>query len=738
MRPTRVFGKKCRVLVFLAVITVYGGVFVRPGSTTTLETAFPAQVTPILKTLAPNGGEKWAVGSTQKIRWSYSGDQFSVGGGVRIEVLRGNELVYTVPASIIIGRNGLGSFDWIIPSLPELPPESTYKVRVVSSMNVSDVSDQSFTLVGPRAVVSVDLELKHGDAPTVSRPIRGTFTIANRGNANLVMNKVTIGGVVDGGCPGGCPDFPIYLRRTIRPGKTYKYFGSFVPRRTGMYTFSVAYQKTNNDWVKPVEAEKGNINELQIDVREWKLFPPDPLKKGSALISWFNDDDKKKIPLILIHGIHGSDDLPLITNKSPYWKSFVTRFSGNAYLRRTYTLYAFQYYSNQEGVQDLAKRLGNAIADKFPNRPHVLLAHSMGGLVAKSYITEYPAGGDSTLLLITLATPHHGTPGANDTSAVERYMGRGWPQVFGTINFLYWSDRAGFFSPPALNSGTYNRSDLRWDDHDGALAGDVNLWLGPANRRFAKFSSKAILYGGALKLIFPNLTSAGAAAQIGAAVLYNDHERLEFANESLVYGLGSKFGITDGMVPYSSSLLCDKGPFIGPPDNNFLCLSPTRVRRFEPGANSVLNPQDNTLSINRRTRGYDHLDMFTHKDVLDWVEKDLVLGPRPLVSTSLKVSPAATYFTGQPIDGTFTITNRGTTDLVMKRVTIGGRLAGACPNDQCPDFGPIPANITVASGESYSYAGSFTPTTAGSYTFSVAYEDRDGRMDHADRGGEWE
>src|SRR5215212_9935426 len=560
-----------------------------------------------LKTVTPNGGERWTVGSTQTITWSYSGDQAALGGGVKIEVLRGNDVAYTVPASIIIGRNGTGTFSWIIPSQPSLPPESTYKVRIVSSMNVSDVSDQTFTLVGPRAVVSADLKVKPSDSPTVSQMISGTFTIANRGNADLVMNKLTIGGLLEGGCPDRCPDFGPMQKRTLRPGQSYMYSGLFIPRRSGIYTFSVAYQKPNNDWVKPVDSEKGNVNELKLDVREWKFFGGKPVRRGSALISWFNDDDKKKIPLILIHGIHESDELSVITNKGESWKSFVAKFNGDPYLQRTYTLYAFQYYSNQDGVEELAKQLGQAIDNTFQDRPHVFLAHSMGGLIAKSYMTEYPHtsgkwsgafGGDTTLLLITLATPHHGTPGANDASAMEQYMGRGWSQLFGTINFMYWSDRAGFLSPPSINSGTPNRSDLRWDNYDGGVSKDFNFWLGRVNREFAKYSSKAILYAGALKLIFPNLTSAGAFVQIGSAgTMYNDHQRLEFANESMVYGLDWKFGTTDGMVPYNSSLLCDKGPFIGPPDPNFLCLSPTRVRRFEPGSTSVLDPQQNTLSI---------------------------------------------------------------------------------------------------------------------------------------------
>ena len=63
----------------------------------------------------------------------------------------------------------------------------------------------------------------------------------------------------------------------------------------------------------------------------------------------------------------------------------------------------------------------------------------------------------------------------------------------------------------------------------------------------------------------------------------------------------------------------------------------------------------------------------------------------------------------------------------MNRVVIGGRLAGTCPNNQCPDFGPAPGNITLRPNESYSYSGTFTPSQAGNYTFSVAYENADGK-----------
>ena len=477
-----------------------------------------------------------------------------------------------------------------------------------------------------------------------------------------------------------------------------------------------------------------SISSVVTKVERFVLGP----KRGSTLKSLTEDSGKKKIPLILVHGIHGSDDLSEITYDSPYWRNFIGRFKANAALMSAYALYTFQYYSDSEGVQDLATHLGNYIDAQLPDRPHVLLAHSMGGLVSKSYMVDFThrqgawagrKGGDTTLLLITLATPHHGSPAANDAGAIKQYMAAGWYRVFTVANFAYWTMNAGIFSNPSFNSGTYNRSDLRWDNYDGAISTDLNLWLGPANRRFDAYKSKVIAYGGVLNnSIILTAAQAYAAATLG---FVNDHRKLELLNVSLFYGLGRKFGGTDGMVPYESALLCDKGPFLIDASNtSFICSSPTRVRRFEPGNVSVNTPNQLTLSITRNYRGYDHEDMRDSKDVLDWVVIDLLgILPRPVVSTSLTLSqpPAGGYHTGEAISGTYTITNRGTADLTMNHTLISGRLAGTCPNNRCPDFGPAPGPITLKPNQTYSYSGTFTPTRPGTYNFSVAYENTDGK-----------
>jgi pimeloyl-ACP methyl ester carboxylesterase len=446
-------------------------------------------------------------------------------------------------------------------------------------------------------------------------------------------------------------------------------------------------------------------------------------KRGSTLKN-LTKDDGKKIPLILIHGIHGSDNLNEISYDSPYWSNFITRFKANSALTSAFALYAYQYYSDAESVQNIAAHLGRYIDGKLQGRSHVLLAHSMGGLVAKSYMVE--GGGAKTLLLITLATPHHGTPAANDAAALRQYMrGEDWYKFFSKANFAYWLLHAGHLSGASYTSLAYNRSDLRWDSYDSAISTDINAWVGRANSSFGAYTAKTIAYGGVLKEGIP-MDAAKANREALLLPFRNANRKLEFLNGTLVYGLGKRFGGTDGMVPYHSALLCANVPI--PSSVSFSCSSPMRVRRFESGTVSVNTSNGLTLSITRTPRGYDHLDMLGHTHVLDWVVKDLLaLVPRAMVSTSLTLSPPnGSYKTGESISGTFTIANRGGANLAMKRIVIGGRLAGTCPNNQCPDFTPGPSSITLAPGQTVSYSGTFNPSRAGNYTFAVAYENNDG------------
>ncbi|TAL18161.1 hypothetical protein EPN96_02420 [bacterium] len=136
-----------------------------------------------------------------------------------------------------------------------------------------------------------------------------------------------------------------------------------------------------------------------------------------------------KQALILVHGIDAAagnfgsfwstDNIP--GNLTPYWNDFLEYFySGN--LAEKFDLYGFVYY-----LGDPLARSGNnlalKIADKLDAYPSaVILSHSVGGLVARSALsdttgfTSEPDPGvkdevrGKVSRIITLATPHRGTP----------------------------------------------------------------------------------------------------------------------------------------------------------------------------------------------------------------------------------------------------------------------------------------------------------------------------------------
>jgi len=154
--------------------------------------------------------------------------------------------------------------------------------------------------------------------------------------------------------------------------------------------------------IKPSE----NPNDVGVGINPDSAFP-NPLPADG------------QIALVLVHGFQFSkgeglsmEDLEGFAKET--WAPLVTRFhtiaSFNGSDRKPYRIYAFLYDPFRpvtENGEDLAKwlsyftRHGNEI---------VIVAHSMGGLVARSAIEEH---GAKVAKLITLGTPHLGTPLAN-------------------------------------------------------------------------------------------------------------------------------------------------------------------------------------------------------------------------------------------------------------------------------------------------------------------------------------
>ena len=133
-----------------------------------------------------------------------------------------------------------------------------------------------------------------------------------------------------------------------------------------------------------------------------------------------------RIPVIFVHGLGGGSD---------GWNSILRAYEQNPAWRGAFKPYSFNYPSTQTEVtaDPAAPRtltaLGAALRDfmqsyydkptaapdfGFGNKRVIVVAHSMGGLVARSMMQEHvfrdgQRGGQKVLHLITLGTPHHGT-----------------------------------------------------------------------------------------------------------------------------------------------------------------------------------------------------------------------------------------------------------------------------------------------------------------------------------------
>ena len=134
-----------------------------------------------------------------------------------------------------------------------------------------------------------------------------------------------------------------------------------------------------------------------------------------------------RTPLVLVHGLGGGPE---------GWETFLHAYQQNAAWRALFKPYSFNYSTAalEVALDPSAPRTISAVGaalraqlqayyDKpvtapdfgFGKKRVVILAHSMGGLVARAMMQEQVfadglRGGDKVLHLITLSTPHHGTP----------------------------------------------------------------------------------------------------------------------------------------------------------------------------------------------------------------------------------------------------------------------------------------------------------------------------------------
>ena len=298
-----------------------------------------------------------------------------------------------------------------------------------------------------------------------------------------------------------------------------------------------------------------------------------------------DDDVNGRTPLILVHGIHGEED-------ANYWSVF-RYFFYTSDLRKKFKVYQFIYDSDEISVDELANGFRFWIDEKtqyekLPDAPYVILAHSMGGLVSRALLYKKLTNsnwagkfaGDRCKRLITLATPHHGSPGASrccrDLQVIDN--DESWLGAIELIDLIYWTFKNDIVSPTSPN-----RSDLRWDNWDGTMTNygyysacsptDNNIWLSNLNFDTA-YDHKIIAYAGYVDPNAPErqlVALSGPAGVTSYLILNNNDKGKQAIGTSIVLkeGFEGRYGNNDGMVPYNSGMfeghnaVQRRGPFIG-------------------------------------------------------------------------------------------------------------------------------------------------------------------------------
>jgi pimeloyl-ACP methyl ester carboxylesterase len=177
-----------------------------------------------------------------------------------------------------------------------------------------------------------------------------------------------------------------------------------------------------------------------------------------------------KIPIILVHGLQINDSNDYHPEKDT-WKYFVDYFnSSDENLKDRFPLYTYRY-DTTKSIDSNGADFATMITKCFPSQKVIIIAHSMGGLVAHSYIQNH-SGGSKVNKLITLATPYHGSPLVQGIGAIA------------LVEFPY------FF----LVMGTAGSLDLAWDNYPNATKDDnMNAFLFELNNKLST-SQYASLY----------------------------------------------------------------------------------------------------------------------------------------------------------------------------------------------------------------------------------------------------
>jgi len=182
-------------------------------------------------------------------------------------------------------------------------------------------------------------------------------------------------------------------------------------------------------------------------------------------------DNDTRVPLLLIHGWQGDDGMTYPSkllryenSEFKYWHNFISYYLATPEIYTKYKLYTYHYPSykhityNARMLQTVLQKVNTSsiLGKGFTEDGMVIIGHSMGGLVARSFIEEHDGLGNNAerlIKLITLDTPHHGSP-SSISNYVRTQLGDMWSKDLDTAGAV----------------------DLLWDNYDEKyLKGDIHF-----------------------------------------------------------------------------------------------------------------------------------------------------------------------------------------------------------------------------------------------------------------------
>jgi chitodextrinase/pimeloyl-ACP methyl ester carboxylesterase len=290
-----------------------------------------------------------------------------------------------------------------------------------------------------------------------------------------------------------------------------------------------------------------------------------------------------RIPVILVHGA-GSDERPATMN---YWFWWGEEYFNNARYNGMFKVYRYVYDSSKH-ISDNGTAFANFVNKKLSGQRVLIMAHSMGGLVARYALNTDTTLRGNTIKLITLGTPHLGSPGA-DPSWVIGSSGSILAPKFWNM-FIYLRAFEGI-SEGDYDLAWYNKLDFppsAWDNQQAALdtfACKDSLLYGSMDNPFAGSTqitattsdSKIMAFGGYVGSLFGETglgdnfepdSSNPVDANIGKEThllgsdrwsLATNHDGLREACDAMATvkkSNGDAFTYNDGFVPLESAL-CD-------------------------------------------------------------------------------------------------------------------------------------------------------------------------------------